>query len=114
MDVAGGHEYHRLEDPIGDDAPDDAPPSKNQIEAASMAKAPRYVSKTGNDNWLYLFYANVYFACVAFSIILPSLWPYLHNDLFAQPVKISQNTFVDRTRCTAQLRPGSSFLRSAL
>ena len=27
-----------------------------------------------------------------------------------QPVEILQNTFSDRTRCIAQLRPGSSFL----
>ena len=31
-----------------------------------------------------------------------------------QPVKILQNTFSDRTHCIAQLRPGSSFLLSAL
>ena len=31
----------------------------------------------------------------------------------AVPVKILQNTFSDRTRCIAQLRPGSSFLLSA-
>ena len=30
------------------------------------------------------------------------------------PVNILQNTFSDRTRCIAQLRPGSSFLLSAL
>ena len=31
-----------------------------------------------------------------------------------KPVKILQNTFSDRAPCIAQLRPGSSFLRSAL
>ena len=31
-----------------------------------------------------------------------------------RPVKILQNTFSDRARCIAQLRPGSSFLLSAL
>ena len=31
-----------------------------------------------------------------------------------KPVEILQNTFSDRTRCIAQLRPGSSFLLSAL
>ena len=44
---------------------------------------------------------------------------YVHGGGFActsffQPVKIPQNTFSDRTRCSAQLRPGASFLRSAL
>ena len=28
-------------------------------------------------SWRINFYINVFFACVSFSIILPSLWPYL-------------------------------------
>lgn len=28
-------------------------------------------------NFLLLFYFNVFFACVSFSIVMPSLWPYI-------------------------------------
>ena len=30
-------------------------------------------------SWRVNFYINVFFACVSFSIILPSLWPYLQQ-----------------------------------
>ena len=32
-------------------------------------------------NFLFLFYINVFFSCVSFSIVMPSLWPYIerHN-----------------------------------
>ena len=36
------------------------------------------------------------------------------GNLLGTPVNILQNTFSDRARCVAQLRPGSSFLLSAL
>ena len=35
-------------------------------------------------------------------------------SVIVQPVNFLQNTFSDRTRCIAQLRPGSSFLLSVL
>ena len=37
-----------------------------------------------------------------------------HLKQVLQPVKLLQNTVSDRARCIAQLRPGSSFLLSAL
>ena len=46
----------------------------------------------------------------AHPIAQPGCWAY--PDML-EPVEILQNTFSDRTRCIAQLRPGSSFLRSA-
>ena len=33
----------------------------------------------GKNNYLPLFYFNVFFACVSFSIIMPSLAPYLER-----------------------------------
>ena len=30
--------------------------------------------------WVYVFFSNIFFACVSFSIILPSLWPYLSRS----------------------------------
>ena len=38
----------------------------------------------------------------------------VHSSNQGLLVKILQNTFSDRARCVAQLRPGSSFLLSAL
>lgn len=32
-----------------------------------------------NRSWLQVFYFNVFFACVSFSIIMPSLWLYLQD-----------------------------------
>ena len=33
----------------------------------------------GGGNWLTLFYANVFFACVSFSICVPTLYGYVSN-----------------------------------
>ena len=30
-------------------------------------------------SWQMIFYANVFFACASFSLVLPSLWPYLQS-----------------------------------
>ena len=48
---------------------------------------------------------GVYLYAVPSASAAPIMWP---------PVNILQNTFSDRARCVAQLRPGSLFLLSAL
>ena len=47
--------------------------------------------------------------------VLSAVW-FVRTDLsqWQQPVEILRNTFSDRTRCIAQLRPGPSFLLSVL
>jgi hypothetical protein len=37
----------------------------------------KYKDLEKETGWRFIFYANVFFCCVTFSILLPSLWPYL-------------------------------------
>lgn len=39
----------------------------------------RYAKLETSYRWRIIFYLNVFLACVSFSIILPSLWPYLQH-----------------------------------
>lgn len=44
-----------------------------------MAKVGEYVRLDWREEYTFLkfFYANVFFACVSFSIVMPSIWKYI-------------------------------------
>lgn len=63
---------------------DARPPSKrsylHEIQTPTMSSSsPSLPRDAHTNNYLPLFYFNVFFACVSFSIIMPSLSPYLER-----------------------------------
>ena len=87
-------------------------PSKAQTADAQQAAAAGlrrsvfcYVSSTDAQHAIrHLMVAPVVLMVARLVVVMLPIWP----------VEILQNTFSDRARCIAQLRPGSSFLLSAL
>ena len=66
--------------------------------------------KGPGQGWLLLFYANVFFACASFSIVVPTMYPYLTKDLLTHGRHVREST----TRHTPTTRhpPGAAAFRT--
>mgnify|MGYP006169463593 CR=1 FL=1 len=58
--------------------------AKAGYEPVDKPAAKKEKKKGPGQGWLLLFYANVFFACASFSIVVPTMYPYLTKDLLTQ------------------------------
>ena len=54
------------------------PRPKAQVLAEPLL-VQRPTPRWGQRHWAPIFYANVFMACISFSVVMPSLWLYLHK-----------------------------------
>jgi hypothetical protein len=58
--------------------------AKAGYEPVDKPAVKKEKKKGPGQGWLLLFYANVFFACASFSIVVPTMYPYLTKDLLTQ------------------------------
>ena len=54
-------------------------PRQNAKVLAEPLLVQRPTPSWGQRHWAPIFYANVFMACISFSVVMPSLWLYLHK-----------------------------------
>ena len=64
---------------VGADGHDDLASGAQESRQSLPHSLPSPQASSAIFSWQMIFYANVFFACASFSLVLPSLWPYLQS-----------------------------------
>ena len=66
--------------------------AKAGYEPVDKPAVKKEKKKGPGQGWLLLFYANVFFACASFSIVVPTMYPYLTKDLLTHGRHVRAST----------------------